>query len=102
MISDKLGFSLIHWPSKICNAIHLSILKRDLKKIAQKKNTKNVIQKNVPKNLQNPEKNTKKIENTSRLKKNCQKNRKNNETEKIPHPQKKEPTKKHLQSISSL
>ena len=47
-------------------------------------------------------KNTKKIENTSRLKKNCQKNRKNNETEKIPHPQKKEPTKKHLQSISSL
>ena len=54
-----------------------------------KKIQKNVIQKNVPKNLQNPEKNTKKIENTSRLKKNCQKNRKNNETEKIPHPQKK-------------
>ena len=37
MISDKLGFSLIHWPSKICNAIHLSILKRDLKKLHKKK-----------------------------------------------------------------
>jgi len=32
-----------------------------------------VIQKNVPKNLQNPEKNTKKIENTSRLKKTAKK-----------------------------
>ena len=47
-----------------------------------------MIQKNVPKNIQNPEKNTKKIEKYLQIK-NCQKNRKNYETEKIPHPQKK-------------
>ena len=40
MISDKLGFSKIHWPSKICKAINKSILKRDLKKKEQKKKKK--------------------------------------------------------------
>ena len=77
MISEKLGFfdTLASAKFVMQKKKHLSILKRDLKNCT-KKIQKNVIQKNVPKNIQNPEKNTKKIEKYLQIKKLPKKSKK--------------------------
>lgn len=58
MISEKLGFfdTLASAKFVMQKKKHLSILKRDLKKLHKKNTKKCDTKKNVPKNIQNPEK----------------------------------------------